>query len=233
MTTEKNTQSENIGKWVNEELMPFFANHETAMVQNKADELFVDIWRCFAKNSCALFELLPMKSTSYQIAQTMRLLVELTADANFISKHDENVVHLKKRTNELIRKCEHETDTSKWRKYITDARNINLIVKHDLASKAGSGTEKRVEDVFGEKFYNFYSSYAHVNMFVVRDDVQRLADDSFISAQRWELIKDYPLILDNFVHIIGDAINNSGLAKIDCSSLINEFNSLFPGERNK
>lgn len=228
MATKSKTQTEKIGKWTSESLMPFFAEHETTMLKNKSEELFIDIWRCFAKNSCALFELLPMKSTSYQIAQTMRLLVELTADSNFIANRKENIAHLKKKTNKLIKKCERETDVSKWRKYIADARNINLLVGRELANKVGEGTKKRVENVFGKKFYNFYSSYAHVNMFVVRDDVHRLADDSFIGAQRWELIKDYPLVLEKFIHIVGEAINDPDLAEMDCSSLTNGFEKLFP-----
>lgn len=233
MATKHNNQKENICKWTNDSLMPFFAEHETTMLKCKSEELFIDIWRCFAKNSCALFELLPMKSTSYQIAQTMRLLVELTSDSSFIVDHKENIIHLKKKTNKLIKKCERETEASKWRKYIADARSINLIVGCELANKANEGTEKRVENVFGKKFYNFYSSYAHVNIFVVRDDVHRLADDSFISAQRWELIKDYPLILDKFVHIIGNAINDFGPIEMDCSHLTNGFDNLFPGQRGK
>lgn len=233
MTTKKSSQSESISKWVDNELMPFFASYESKMIKDTADELFIDMWRCFAKNSCAVFELLSMKSTSYQIAQTMRLLIELTADCNFIVEHKENISHLKKKTNKLIQKCKRETDPSRWRKYVGDAKNINLLVGRELASESGYNTEKRVEHTFSKELYNFYSSYAHVNMFIVRDDVHRLADDNFVGAQRWELIKDYPLVLDKFIHIIGNAINDPNLDKMDCISLTNGFYSLFSGERKK
>lgn len=227
MPTENNTQKDDIGQWVNNKLMPFFAKYETKMIDNGSEKIFIDIWDCFAKNSCAIFELLPMKSASYQVAQAMRFLVELTADANFIVNHAENVVHLKKRTSKLVERCEREKDVTKWRKYIADARNINLLVGHELANKAGYDTKKRVEDVFGKKFYNFYSSYAHVNMFVIWDDLHRLVDDSYVGTQRWELIRDFPLIMEKFIHIIGKAVMDTDLEKKDCTFLSKDFDKLF------
>ena len=227
---KKDLQGKKIRKWVNEVLLPFFCEYERKITADKSEELFRNIWVCFAKNSNVAFELLLSRDTSYQVAQTMRLLVELTADASFIVSHKENVNHLKSEANIIIKKYELENDKEKWREYIAEAGNICLEINDRPAHKNGYGTEKRVEAVFGDGFYTFYSCYSYMNIFTLRDDAKRLADDSFVSAQHWELIRDYPIILEKFIHIISEAINDGSLAKMDCSELTDGFNEIFEND---
>lgn len=222
-----NMQSVAINQWANR-LTIFLAEQKARLSKTGLDEIYQDFFSCFMKNSCSMFSLIPQVGMSYQVVQTMRLLIEVTADMNFIVKYPENIKHLKKEVNRLIKKCEHETDGSKWRDFIIGTGKMSLIVGDKLASVTGFGTKKRVEEVFGCGFYDFYSSYAHVNLFALRDDVCRfVAGDDFIAVQRWELIKDYPLVLEKFIHIIGKAANDKELAEMDCSMFLNGFNALF------
>lgn len=222
-----NMQSVAINQWISA-LILFLTEQKSRLSKIGLDEIYQDFFSCFMKNSCSMFSLILQVGMSYQVVQTMRLLIELTADMNFIVNHPENIRHLKKEVNRLIKKCESETDGSKWRDFIIDAGKISLIVGDKLAGAVGFGTKKRVEEVYGCGFYDFYSSYAHVNLFALRDDVCRYAaGDDFIAVQRWELIKDYPLVLEKFIHIIGGAAKNEDLAKLDCSMFKNSFNALF------
>lgn len=219
-------QKKAINQWA-DALVVFLGEQRVRLTKNGIDELYQEFLACFMKNSSAMFSLVLQTGMSYQIAQTIRFLVELTADMNFIVKHPENVNHIKTEINRLLEKCEQESDGARWREFIANSGEIGLMIDGKLARKAGCGTEKRVEGVFGKNFYDFYSSYSHANVFVFRDDVSRfMSGDDFIFVQRWELIKDYPLILEKFIHTIGEAAGDEDLAKFDCSSFTNSFSDL-------
>lgn len=220
-------QSAAINQWISA-LILFLAEQKAKMAKNGLDELYQDLFSCFMKNSCAIFSLVLQVGMSYQVVQTMRLLIELVADINFVIKHPENINHLKRKTNKLIKKCEHESDGTRWREFIADAGKISLVIEGKLVGDAGFGTTKRVEEVFGKGFYDFYSSYSHANVFALRDDVQRfVSGDDFVAVQRWELIKDYPLVLEKFIHVMGEAAVDEALAGLDCSAFTKSFSGLF------
>lgn len=212
-----------IEEWFNENLEPIFNALNNAISETKADNLYRYFLISFKKNSMPIFEGLCYISSSYVIGQEMRYLMELTADLNYINKNPDNIKYIEEEANRYF----HELDSGKkgWEKCVVSSGNVKLREVRTCASPKDN-TINRVKNIFDTDIYSLYSSFSHVNLFVICDDACTITDENKLRRRRFEMIKYYPMILDKFIKVIGESLNLNTMKNINFDSFENNFNNL-------
>ena len=87
--------------WYKVNIEPVFEQARQAIIvglgkTGKLDIEFGYWWASYIKNSVIFFELMLIEKYSGQSAFSMRLLMEIAADALFMSKHSENINELRR-----------------------------------------------------------------------------------------------------------------------------------------
>lgn len=216
-----------VGDWCNRNLLPVFANIFDALKENEADELFYYIAVSFDKNSIAMFESVKGVLRSYLLAQSMRLLMEIEADMDFIIDNPNNISRLKKKADKLYSDC--RSGKKKWAETICEAGNIFLL--NEDARDANRDTKGRVEKLFDKKMYGFYCAYSHFNIYAVCDDAQNVSsfdEPYFMKAnrQKAEILKYYPVILGKFIDSLNRVLKDGKKIQYDSAKFEDEYEKL-------
>lgn len=217
-----------IEQWWNECLEPIFQFVGDQLKDVNNSNFYSYFFISFKKNSMPIFENLEYMSASYPIAQSLRLLMELTADLDFINEHPENLNHLQKEADKYLKKAQEKKLS--WRECIISSGDIKLRVgSTDITDEKlvkQYSTKKRVEKVFGEKLYSFYSSFSHVNLFAICDDAWTIKDKQALLLRRAECMKEYPNILAKFLLVLGAAMKKDLVSDIDFKKFYKDFDVL-------
>lgn len=223
-----NCRKNDIEQWWDECLEPIFQFVGNQLKGVNNSNFYSYFFISFKKNSMPIFENLKYVSASYSIAQSLRLLMELTADLNFINEHPENLNHLQKEADKYLKKAQEKKLS--WKECIISSGDIKLrvgstdITDEKLAKQYS--TRKRVEKIFGKKLYSFYSSFSHVNLFAICDDAWTIKDKRALLLRRAECMKEYPNILAKFISVLGAAMNIDLVSGIDFKKFYKDFGVL-------
>jgi len=198
-----------------------------AIRQSRADVMYYYIAASFSKNSIAMFESLKGLLRSYPVAQSMRLLIEFTADTDFLIKNPSNIPRLKKATE----KCNDDFVDEKrtWEESIQRSGNMHLF---DDDSKEEVYTKDRVERVFDKKLYSFYCAYSHFNLYAICDDVintNSMQDIKRSNCQKALLIRYYPKVLEKFIDSLNIVLAKEYKISYDKKIFASNYNKLLKG----
>ena len=201
-----------IKRYYNKNVEPIFL--EIKCFINELDggvekELIAISWSSFYRNSIALFELLNKTNLTDQFAMTLRLLMENSADVNFVKEYPNNITSLVKSVNKAARKLDNNKTFADAAKI---ARDIYLL---DSLGKA-VGPEERVEKVYKEsrfeKLYDYYCCYTHFNILATIWTAKRIQmGDATIAAHSMYLMGFYPDMFEKLIKAYGEIANSDKL----------------------
>lgn len=215
---------DSIGEWYEENLQPIFANVVDTLETSDADIIFQYITTSFIKNSVALLEGLKGYLRSFPVAQGMRLLMEFEADMDFLIKNPKNIPRVKKKVDKYRSDFIDEKKT--WNETIVASGNVHLL---DDATGEDTTTKTRVERIFDKDKYAFYCAYSHFNLYAVCDDAENVTTLRDIRKNNWqrvELIKFYPVILDNFISSLNAVLDANSKIVYDLAVFNKAFKKL-------
>lgn len=215
---------DSIGEWYEENLQPIFANVVDTLETSDADIIFQYITTSFIKNSVALLEGLKGYLRSYSVAQGMRLLMEFEADMDFLIKNPKNIPRVKKKVDKYRSDFIDEKKT--WNETIVASGNVHLL---DDATGEDMTTKTRVERIFDKDKYAFYCAYSHFNLYAICDDAENVTTLRDIRKNNWqrvELIKFYPVILDNFISSLNAVLDDNSKIVYDSAVFNKAFKKL-------
>ena len=215
---------DSIGEWYKENLQPIFASVVDTLETSDVDIIFQYIATSFIKNSVALFEGLKGYLRSYPIAQGMRLLMEFEADMDFLIKNPKNIPRIKKKVDKY--RSDFIDKKKTWNETIVSSGNVHLL---DDITGEDTTTKSRVERVFDKDGYAFYCAYSHFNLYAICDDAENvttLRDTRKNNRQRIELIKFYPVILDNFISSLNAVLDANSKIVYDSAVFNKAFKKL-------
>lgn len=218
--------------WSDRHLSPVFANMVDAIKQSKADVMYYYIAVSFSKNSIAMFEGLKGLLRSYTVAQSMRLLMEFTADMNFLINNPSNISRFKKDADKF--RADVISGKRSWAESIQRAGNMHFF---DEDSAQEVYTKDRVARVFNKKLYDFYCAYSHFNLYAICDDAENVLyfDEEFVKRANYQkilLIEHYPMILRRFIDSLNIVLADDYKIKYDEKSFIKSYNSLLKAISN-
>lgn len=215
---------DSIGEWYEENLQPIFANVVDTLETSDADIIFQYITTSFIKNSVALLEGLKGYLRSYPVAQGMRLLMEFEADMDFLIKNPKNIPRVKKKVDKYRSDFIDEKKT--WNETIVASGNVHLL---DDTTGEDTTTKTRVERIFDKDKYAFYCAYSHFNLYAICDDAENVTTLRDIRKNNWqrvELIKFYPVILDNFISSLNAVLDANSKIVYDSAVFNKAFKKL-------
>lgn len=145
-------------------------------------------WAEYAKNSVILFEMMLVDKYSNQSAFTMRVIMEIAADALFISGNKNNLDEFRKYyvlNPERIKNCS-------YRDFIK--LSDKLILRDSLTGKkvVTTGRIKMVYGSDGLDYYKYLCCYTHLNYLGVIKDIDTSISKEGEMDFRLEFIKYYP-----------------------------------------
>lgn len=221
------------GEWYKNELAPIF-NEVNGIVIGEADRQNADIlfghwWAIFYKNSLALFELISGAHYSYQIAMTMRWLMEVAADIDFVVRNPRNIEKLKFQHRKLINK---NKDRLTYAELAEAAKKFRLYqTKDGKCYGDATKTVDRINEAYdddGQTFYNYLNCFSHFNYLGVMYDLNLnwIPNAPMSLKERVHLVQFYPLVFEMMVQSIGRLCNISKLESYDCSKLEKVIHSL-------
>lgn len=215
---------DSIGEWYEENLQPIFANVVDTLETSDADIIFQYITTSFIKNSVALLEGLKGYLRSYSVAQGMRLLMEFEADMDFLIKNPKNIPRVKKKVDKY--RSDFIDEKKIWNETIVASGNVHLL---DDATGEDMTTKTRVERIFDKDKYAFYCAYSHFNLYAICDDAENVTTLRDIRKNNWqrvELIKFYPVILDNFISSLNAVLDDNSKIVYDSAVFNKAFKKL-------
>lgn len=207
-------------------LSPVLLNINDAIKQSEADEMYYYIAVSFGKNSIAMFESLKGFLRSYSVAQSMRLLMEFTADTAFLINNPSNIAKFKKDVNKYREAV--ISGRRSWPESIQKAGNMHFI---DDVSGEEVKTVERITRVFDKKLYGFYCAYSHFNLYAICDDAENvfsLSGETIkrSNSQKILLIEHYPIILRKFIDSLNIVLPEEHKIKYDEKSFLKYYNYL-------
>lgn len=221
------TAYENLDEWYRENLAPIFKEINVILAQqgdqNDADILFGHWWAIFLKNSMALVELLPGRNYSYQMNMTIRLLMEMATDIEFMNKNRGNISRHKYRFDKISRKAKRLNGMT-YEQLAKEGKNFHLF-RYDGEERGEEvETTERVREAYNPKDYSFYeylSCFTHFNYLGMMYDLN-LSQPNKISEslqERMYFLQFYPVIFEKVIHSIGDLCNIDDLRNYDCGKI--------------
>ena len=228
-----------LNDWYQEYLAPIFKDINTILVQqgekNDVDILFGHWWAIFLKNSMALFELTTGLNYSYQINMTIRLLMEMSADMEFISKNRGNIDRHKYRFDKISRKAERLNGMT-YEELAKEGKNFHLFRYNGENKGEEVGTIDRVKEAYGARDYSFYeylSCFTHFNYLGVMYDLNLSQSHKLpeMLKERIYFLQFYPVIFEKEIHAIGDLCSIKELKDYNCIQIRKVFSDLAKGCR--
>ncbi len=185
-------------------------------------------WNAFYQNTFCLCYLVARKDFHYQVAMTMRLLVEISADVNFIKRYPQNIPKLVGYHTKMQKKQQANPKYS-YRDAIADAGGIKLY-KYDKKGKpVFIKTEDRVGVAYDKKYggdlketisqiYSLLCIYSHFNhLATIWEGNKRGRDNKQNQAlqDNLYLFQFYPLLFHCLVSDVGELLSVEELVNYD------------------
>lgn len=130
----------------------------------RTNEFIFQWWGEFRKNVMFLFEAARYKNPSYQLAMTMRWLMETAASVAFIEKYPENILELEKWFFDI-----YNIKPQPTRYEIADRAGGQSLYRYENGKKNSqpTGQKGRIKDAFTDeerKHYRFLNMFAHFDL---------------------------------------------------------------------
>ena len=226
--------SQTLQEWQKDNLVPILVEVSSILAQqgdkNDVDILFAHWWAIFFKNSLALFQQLTGVVYSSQINMTLRLLMEMSADVEFINKNRMNIEGQKKRHNKIIRKAE-QLGGLTYKQLADEGKNFHLFRYNGRQRGEEVKTTMRVKEAYNAEDYSFYeylSCFTHFNYLGIMYDLNlSLKPQSPESVEeRLRSLRFYSKIFEKEVSAMGDLCNIDEVKNYDCTKLHNLLEEL-------
>lgn len=172
-------------------LPPFEESSKTICELGKTGSLIPEFgywWALYTKNSVVFFELMLVDKYSNQAAFTMRILMEISADSLYLSKHPEQIGKFRinyMRKPEIIKKCS-------YAKFVKLSNNYKM---HDQKTGKIVTTADRIKYAFGKaglEFYKYLCCYTHLNYIGVIKDIDESIEKNNEMDYRLEFATYFP-----------------------------------------
>ncbi len=220
-----------INGWYTETLAPIFGEISKIMARegekNDVDLLFGHWWAIFVKNTVALLELIPQFNQSYQINMTIRLLMEMAADVEFMDKNRANIKRHNARFDDISNEAERLGGMT-YGQLAVRGKNFHMFHYDGDKKLEEANTTQRVKEAYSKADFNFYdylSCFTHLNHLGMMYDLNISKPERINEAlrDRIYLIQFYPTIFEKEVHAIGNLCEIEELKNYDCNSVRKAF----------
>lgn len=168
----------------------------------------------FCRNTMSLLEIINKDNCTDSFAATMRLLMEISADVEFVSRNPFNLEQLADRVMKINKQIDAVDLT--FAEAAKMASDLHLI----KADGKESTTTERINEAYGDKrsskLYAYYCCYSHFNIAATIWTATRkqLGGDKVIAHSLY-IFSFYADIFDKLVKAIGTIIDNNELKNYD------------------
>lgn len=177
-------------------------------------------WESFYQQTEILLDMSGKDRMYYQICQTLRLLIEFSADLNFINRNRENIAKFAEKMEEICEKQKNSDYT--YRNAIDDGR-FRLKFYDKKGNSEKSTTECRVKEACAEsedvkKIYGYLCMYSHANPIAMVWNVNKVYDDSSKKSQNiinenMYMIRFWPSIFKRILCDISEILDDESICK--------------------
>lgn len=168
----------------------------------------------FCRNTMSLLEIINKDNCTDSFAATMRLLMEISADVEFISKNPSNLIQLADGIEKINKRIDADNLT------LVEAAKMANGLRLTKADGKESKTIERINEAYGNEgcseLYVYYCCYSHFNVAATIWTATRkqLGGDKVIAHSLY-IFSFYADIFDKLVKAIGTIINNNELKDYD------------------
>ncbi len=225
---------QSLQEWQEENLVPILVEVSSILAKqgdkNDADILFAHWWAIFFKNSLALFQQLTGIVYSNQINMTLRLLMEISADTEFINKNRMNIEKHKYRHKKVLDKAKRLGGLT-YEQLANEGKNFHLFRYDGKRRGEEVKTTMRVKEAYSAEdfsFYEYLSCFTHFNYLGIMYDLNlSLKPHSPESMEeRFRSLQFYPKIFEKEVRAIGDLCGIDEVRNYNCTKLRNLLEEL-------
>lgn len=225
---------QNLNEWYSDNLKPIFdevnVTFATQNAKSNANILFGYWWIVFLKNSMALLEMITGVNYSNQINMTIRLLMEMAADMEFINKNRENITRHKNRFDKLSAKAKHSNGLT-YGELAKEGKNFHLFRYNNGYKGEEVNTTTRVKEAYttdGYLFYEYLSCFTHFNYLGVMYDLDLNQPQNLPNSlrERIHFLQFYPTIFEKELRAIGDLCSIDELKNYNCANVRKVFAEL-------
>ena len=194
-------------------------------------------WQAFYQNSLIMPFLVANPDTHYQVAATMRLLLEISADVAFITKYPENIKDIVKIQKEIAKVQDAEGQNYTYRKAVKDAQKIRLYAYQNGVKRQFVKTEDRIKFIYEKHvdpteidlIYGLYSLYNHFNAAAViwegnKTRVTKNMNDAL--QDNLVMYSYYPLFLDCMVTSVAELLGENGIKEYGKGEIKSQFDKI-------
>ena len=218
--------------WFDENIKPKLKDLDSRIMSSQlADDCLIMVkywWHAFYQNSLSVAQLIGNPSAHYQVAATMRLLLEISADVGFINEHPDNITYIVDAQSNIAKK-QKENPKYSYRNAVEDAQAGKLYAYPADSKRKFVKTEDRIIYVYDKKYggdmlltiksaYGLFSMYNHFNpAAVVWEGNKTRATQSLDMAlqDNLQMFRFYPLFLNCMVNAVSDLLADDSLKKYD------------------
>lgn len=166
----------------------------------------------FCRNTMSLVELINKDNCTDSFAATLRLLMEISADVEFVSKNTSNLDQLADGVMDINKRI--DAGSLSFAEAAKMANGLHLTNSDGSTSK----TTKRVEEAYSEKrfngLYTYYCCYSHFNVAATIWTATRkhLSGDTVVKHSLY-IFSFYADIFSKLIQAIGSIIDDDDLRK--------------------
>ncbi len=217
-------QYKDFKEWFLENLDPIYQEVNDIIGSKLNDNNVISSWwAIFYQNSLALFEMIfASPNYSNQIIMTLRLLMEIASDVEFVSKNPENIPKLQKRYSDLCANFK----TMTYGEVGTESRKFRLYHFKNGKKKGNAiTTEERIIEAYNEDgvlFYYYLNGFSHFNHFGIMYgmDLRFNQGAPNMIKERLHLLKFYPAAYGKIIWAIGAIANVEELKKYNPRKMV-------------
>lgn len=176
-------------------------------------EFAIIVFFAFCRNTMAAIELINKDNCTDAFAMTLRLLMEISADTEFVSNNPSNIKWL---ANSIASLAGSINETTTFANVAEMANNIYL--KNSDGKK--SRTQDRINESYGgdhfRNLYMYYCCYTHFNITATLWTAKRKhTGDKSVTSHSMYLFNFYPAIFKKLVVSLGNITGSQELTQYD------------------